>query len=97
LLSTSGSFRMFVADRPPTSAAPACGTWRKIAHYAMDNDLSLKDAALKLGFVTEAEFDHVVDPKKMVRPYWQPTQRVPARLSGRGKVRLSRTRLRDTP
>jgi len=22
-----------------------------------------------LGFVTEAEFDRVVDPKKMVRPY----------------------------
>lgn len=40
----------------------------KIAHYAMDNDLTLKAAALKLGFVTEAEFDHVVDPKKMVRP-----------------------------
>jgi fumarate hydratase class II len=41
----------------------------KIAHYAMDNDLTLKDAALKLGFVSEAEFDRVVDPKKMVRPY----------------------------
>jgi fumarate hydratase class II len=24
---------------------------------------------LKLGFVTEAEFDRVVDPKKMVTPY----------------------------
>jgi fumarate hydratase, class II len=24
---------------------------------------------LKLGFVTEAEFDRVVDPRKMVRPY----------------------------
>jgi fumarate hydratase class II len=34
----------------------------------MDNDLTLKDAALKLGFVTEAEFDRVVDPTKMVRP-----------------------------
>jgi fumarate hydratase class II len=41
----------------------------KIAHYAVDNDLTLKAAALKLGFVTEAEFDRVVDPKKMVRPY----------------------------
>ena len=40
----------------------------KIAHYAMDNDLTLKAAALKLGFVTEAEFDRVVDPAKMVRP-----------------------------
>jgi len=41
----------------------------KIAHYAMDNDLGLKAAALKLGFVSEEEFDRVVDPAKMVRPY----------------------------
>ena len=41
----------------------------KIAHYAMDNDLTLKDAALQLGFVTEAEFDRLVDPRKMVAPY----------------------------
>jgi fumarate hydratase class II len=40
-----------------------------IAHYAMDNDLTLKVAALKLGFVTEDEFDRVVDPAKMVKPY----------------------------
>ena len=41
----------------------------QIAHHAMENDLTLKEAALKLGFVTEAEFDRVVDPKKMVKPY----------------------------
>jgi fumarate hydratase class II len=41
----------------------------KIAHYAMDNDLTLKAAALKLGFVSEEEFDRVVDPRKMVKPY----------------------------
>ena len=41
----------------------------RIAHYAMDNDLTLKAAALKLGFVDEAEFDRVVDPVKMVKPY----------------------------
>jgi fumarate hydratase, class II len=41
----------------------------KIAHYAMDNDLTLRAAALKLGFVTEEEFDRVVDPAKMVHPY----------------------------
>jgi fumarate hydratase class II len=40
-----------------------------IAHYAMDNDLTLKAAALQLGFVDEEEFDHVVDPVKMVKPY----------------------------
>jgi fumarate hydratase class II len=41
----------------------------KIAHYALDNDLTLKAAALKLGFVTEEQFDRAVDPAKMVRPY----------------------------
>jgi fumarate hydratase class II len=40
-----------------------------IAHYATDNDLTLKEAALKLGFVTEELFDRVVDPAKMVKPY----------------------------
>jgi fumarate hydratase class II len=54
-----------------TALSPVIGYDKasKIAHYAMDNDLTLKDAALKLGFVTEAEFDRVVDPKKMVKPY----------------------------
>jgi fumarate hydratase, class II len=41
----------------------------KIAHYAMEHELTLKTAALKLGFVTEAEFDRIVDPAKMVKPY----------------------------
>ena len=51
-----------------TALAPVIGYDKasKIAHYAMDNDLTLKAAALQLGFVTEAEFDRVVDPKKMV-------------------------------
>jgi len=54
-----------------TALSPVIGYDKasKIAHYANDNDLTLKAAALKLGFVTEAEFDSVVDPKKMVRPY----------------------------
>ena len=54
-----------------TALSPVIGYDKasKIAHYAMDNDLTLKAAALKLGFVTEAEFDRVVDPAKMVRPY----------------------------
>ena len=45
-----------------------------IAHYAMDNDLTLKAAALKLGLVTEEEFDRVVDPAKMVGPYVATTE-----------------------
>jgi len=53
-----------------TALSPVIGYDKaaKIAHYAMNNDLTLKAAALKLGCVTEAEFDHIVDPKKMVRP-----------------------------
>jgi fumarate hydratase class II len=54
-----------------TALSPVIGYDKasKIAHYAMDNDLTLKEAALKLGFVTEEEFDRVVDPTKMVAPY----------------------------
>jgi fumarate hydratase class II len=44
----------------------------------MDNDLTLKAAALKLGFVIETEFDRVVDPKKMVNPYVAPAARTTA-------------------
>jgi fumarate hydratase class II len=53
-----------------TALSPVIGYDKaaKIAHYALDNDLSLKQAALKLGFVTEDEFDRVVDPTKMVHP-----------------------------
>jgi fumarate hydratase class II len=54
-----------------TALSPVIGYDKasKIAHYALDNDLTLKQAALKLGFVTEDEFDRVVDPSKMVHPY----------------------------
>ena len=54
-----------------TALAPVIGYDKasQIAHHAMDHDLTLKAAALQLGFVTEAEFDRVVDPGKMVRPY----------------------------
>jgi fumarate hydratase, class II len=54
-----------------TALSPVIGYDKasKIAHYALDNDLTLKEAALKLRFVKEAEFDRVVDPAKMVHPY----------------------------
>jgi len=54
-----------------TALSPVIGYDKasKIAHHALDNDLSLKQAALGLGFVTEEEFDRVVDPAKMVHPY----------------------------
>ena len=54
-----------------TALSPVIGYDKssQIAHYALDHDLTLKEAALKLGFVTEDEFDRVVDPAKMVHAY----------------------------
>ena len=54
-----------------TALSPVIGYDKasQVAHYALDHDLTLKDAALELGFVTAEEFDRIVDPKKMVTPY----------------------------
>jgi fumarate hydratase class II len=54
-----------------TALAPVIGYDRasQIAHHAMERNLTLKEAALGLGFVDEQTFDRVVDPAKMVRPY----------------------------
>ncbi|HVE22825.1 MAG TPA: class II fumarate hydratase [Acidocella sp.] len=54
-----------------TALAPVIGYDKasQIAHHASDHDLTLKEAALKLGFVTAEEFDRIVDPRKMVKPY----------------------------
>ena len=41
----------------------------RIAHHAMEHDLTLKQAALQLGFIDEQTFDRVVDAAKMVKPY----------------------------
>ncbi len=53
-----------------TALSPVIGHDKaaKIARHALANDLTLKEAALQLGYVTEAEFDRVVDPKKMIAP-----------------------------
>ncbi|HEX3349297.1 MAG TPA: class II fumarate hydratase [Acetobacteraceae bacterium] len=53
-----------------TALSPVIGYDKasQIAHYAMEHDLTLKQAALKLGFVSEAEFDRIVDPRKMIEP-----------------------------
>jgi fumarate hydratase, class II len=53
-----------------TALSPVIGYDKasKIAHHALDHDLTLKAAALDLGFVTEEEFDRLVDPGKMVKP-----------------------------
>ena len=39
-----------------------------VAHYALENDLTLKEAALKLNYISKEEFEKVVDPVKMVHP-----------------------------
>jgi fumarate hydratase class II len=54
-----------------TALAPLVGYDKasEIAHYALDHDLTLRQATLQLGAVSAEEFDRVVDPRKMVRPY----------------------------
>jgi fumarate hydratase class II len=54
-----------------TALSPVIGYDKasQVAHYALDHDLTLKQAALQLGFVSEGEFDRIVDPAKMVAPY----------------------------
>jgi fumarate hydratase, class II len=54
-----------------TALSPVIGydSASKIAHYALDNDLSLRDAALQLGLVSAEEFDRVVNPATMVHPH----------------------------
>jgi len=37
-----------------------------IAHRALDENVTLREAALKGGFISAQEFDRIVDPKKMV-------------------------------
>jgi fumarate hydratase class II len=53
-----------------TALAPVIGYDKasRIAHHAMEHDLTLKQAALQLGLVDEQTFDRVVDPAKMVKP-----------------------------
>jgi fumarate hydratase class II len=54
-----------------TALAPVVGYDKasQIAHHALEKDLTLKAAALELGFVDEREFDRIVDPRKMTAPY----------------------------
>lgn len=40
----------------------------KVAHYALDHDKTLREAALELGLVDAEEFDRIVDPAKMTHP-----------------------------
>jgi fumarate hydratase class II len=53
-----------------TALSPAIGHDKaaQIAHLAKDEGLTLKEAALKLGYISAEEFDRLVDPYKMAYP-----------------------------
>ncbi len=53
-----------------TALSPVIGYDKasKIAHKALDEETTLKQAALATGWIDETTFDQVVDPKKMVFP-----------------------------
>jgi fumarate hydratase class II len=51
-----------------TTLSPAIGYDKAsaIAHKANNEDLTLKEAALKLGFIDQKHLEEIVDSKKMV-------------------------------
>jgi len=53
-----------------TALSPVIGYDKasRIAHQALDQGTTLKQAALATGWIDEKTFDQVVDPKKMVHP-----------------------------
>jgi fumarate hydratase class II len=53
-----------------TALAPKIGYDKaaEIAHMAHHERLSLREAALKLGYLAEGEFDELVRPEKMTHP-----------------------------
>ena len=53
-----------------TALSPVIGYDKtaQITHHALENNLTLKQAALALALVSEADFDRIVDPAKMTSP-----------------------------
>lgn len=53
-----------------TALSPKIGYDRssELAKYALEHDLSLKEACLQLGFLNATEFDALMKPKKMIGP-----------------------------
>lgn len=53
-----------------TALAPHIGydNSAKMAHHALEHNLSLKEAGVALGFLSEKEFDQWVKPEKMTKP-----------------------------
>jgi len=54
-----------------TALSPVIGYDKasKIAHHAMEHDLTLREAAMELGYVDGAEFDRIVVPARMTQPF----------------------------
>jgi len=53
-----------------TALSPTIGYDKavQVAHFALEKDMTLKQACLELGYVSEAEFDRIVVPSKMAHP-----------------------------
>jgi fumarate hydratase class II len=53
-----------------TALSPVIGYDKaaKVAHKALDEETTLKEAALATGWIDEKTFDQIVDPKKMTSP-----------------------------
>jgi fumarate hydratase class II len=54
-----------------TALSPVVGYDKaaEIAHLAHEEGLTLKEAAMQLDYVSEAEFDKIIDPYKMAHPF----------------------------
>ena len=54
-----------------TALSPKIGYDRaaQVAKAAHANGTTLREEAIRLGFVTAAEFDRLVQPEKMTRPH----------------------------
>ncbi|HBZ69146.1 MAG TPA: fumarate hydratase [Deltaproteobacteria bacterium] len=55
---------------PVTALSPVIGYDRaaQIAHKALHDDLSLREACLALGYLSAEEFDRLVRPERMAHP-----------------------------
>ncbi len=53
-----------------TALSPVIGYDKasQIAHHAFEHDLTLKEAALALGYISAEEFDRAIDPRRMTHP-----------------------------
>ncbi|MBU4535722.1 MAG: class II fumarate hydratase [Euryarchaeota archaeon] len=53
-----------------TALSPVIGYDKasKVAHHALNNDSTLKEAVLELEYLSKDEFDYLVNPKAMVHP-----------------------------